>query len=370
VSSCGGAGGAAPWPLVAGVVAVVIACSACGASHPAPHAHSTAHAWLGLDYNSRPGVSRLSDFVAHGIAYDREGNIEPPAGALAVGGSKLQRGLQTSFSAGMIPDIEVDPPAPVEEGCPSARGCLPVGAGAIAGYVRGFVATAQSVLRTFPGRRVLFEPTDEPWDLGIPGSQTSRPGYGAAAAYAALLAALLPAIARAQDPAIPLGQVYVPATGRLTDGSDWVADLYRAQPCLRPGPAACGPIAGWNVHVYGRPGRRGRTGGGIGALPALRAGMASGAGNIVVSELGFCALDVERGEGCAENTSVVDGSSQQTAAWLGQTLREAQAMHRAGWLKTLLVWARLSGGWSMQLPGGALTAQGRALERFADADGS
>ena len=85
--------------------------------------------------------------------------------------------------------------------------------------------------------------------------------------------------------------------------------------------------------------------------------MASGAGNIVVSELGFCALDVERGEGCAENTSLVDGSSQQTAAWLTQTLREAQAMHRAGWLKALLVWAAFR-GWSMQLPGGALTAQG------------
>jgi hypothetical protein len=362
-----GWGGAARWLLAAAAVAAgAIACAGCGTSHSTPGPHGTTHAWLGLDYNSRPGVARLSDFVAHGIAYDREGNIEPPAGALAVGGSKLERGLRTSFAAGMIPDVEVDPPAPLEAGCPTARGCLPVGAGAIAVYVRGFVATAQSVLRAFPGRRVLFEPMDEPWDLGIPGIRTARPGHGAAAAYASLLAALLPAIARARDPAIAPGQVYVPATGRLLDGSDWVADLYGARPCLRPGPVACGPIAGWNVHVYGRPGRRGD---GIRALAGLRAGMASGAGNIVVSELGFCALDVERGEGCEENTSVVDGSSQQTAAWLTQTLREAQAMHRAGWLKALLVWARLSGGWSMQLPGGALTAQGRALERFADSGG-
>jgi hypothetical protein len=90
----------------------------------------------------------------------------------------------------------------------------------------------------------------------------------------------------------------------------------------------------------------------------------------VVSELGFCALDVLRGEACSENTSVVDGSGQQTAAWLTETLREAQAMHRAGWLKAVLVWARLSGGWSMQLPGGVLTPQGRALERFADSSGA
>jgi hypothetical protein len=366
-------GGAARWLLAAGAVVVALAGSGCGASHPALRSHS--NAWLGLDYNSRPGVGRLSDFVSHGIAYDREGNIEPPAGALAVGGSKLERGLRTSFAAGMIPDVEIDPPASLAIGCPSARGCLPGGAAAISTYVRGFVATAQSVLRAFPGRRVLFEPIDEPWDLGIPGVAGvagvagSRPGFRSAAAYAALLAALLPAIDRASDPAIPLAAVYVPATGRLPDGSDWVADLYRAQPCLRPGPAACGPVEGWNLHVYGLPGesgRAGRNGGGIGSLPGLRARMASGADNIVVSELGFCALDVERGEGCAENTSTVDGSSQQTAAWLTQTLREAQAMHRAGWLKAVLVWARLSGGWSMQLPGGAMTSQGRALMRFAD----
>ena len=98
--------------------------------------------------------------------------------------------------------------------------------------------------------------------------------------------------------------------------------------------------------------------------------MASGADNIVVSELGFCALDVLRGERCHANTSKVDGSSQQTAAWLSQSLKEARAMHDAGWLKALLVWARLSGGWSMQLPGGVLTAQGRALESFADSVGA
>jgi hypothetical protein len=354
--------------LVGGVVVVAMAGSGCGGSHPAARSHN--NAWLGLDYNSRPGVGRPSDFVAHGIVYDREGNVEPPAGALATGGSKLARGLRVSFAAGMVPDIEVDPPAGLVPGCATARGCLPVGAGAVTAYVSGFVATAQSVLRAFPGRRVLFEPVDEPWDLGTPGTATSRPGYGAAAAYATLLAALLPAIARARDPAIQLAQVYVPATGRLPDGSDWVTDLYRAQPCLRPGPAACGPIQGWNVHVYGRPGPSGPTAGGIGALPALRARMASGAENIVVSELGFCALDVLRGEACSENTSVVDGSGQQTAAWLTETLRQAQAMHRAGWLKAVLVWARLSGGWSMQLPGGVLTPQGRALERFADSSGA
>ena len=43
-------------------------------------------------------------------------------------------------------------------------------------------------------------------------------------------------------------------------------------------------------------------------------------------------------------------------------------MHRAGWLRALLVYSRNDGGWAMQLRGGALTAQGRALESFADAN--
>jgi hypothetical protein len=348
--------------LVAAAAAIM--CAGCGSSHTTRTArHSTVSAWLGLDYNSHPGLGGLSEFVAHGIVYDREGDIEPAAGELAVGGSTLARGLRASYGAGMVPDLEVDPPAAIEAGCAVARGCLPVGGQAIDSYVAGFVATAQSVLRMFPGRRVLFEPVDEPWNLGIP---TSRPGYRTATAYAALLARLLAAVAQAKDPVIPLADVYVPATGRLPDGSQWVADLYRAQPCLRPGPATCGPIEGWNVHPYGLPGPRND---GIGSLPALRAGMASGNDNIVVSEVGFCALDVLRGAGCFENSSEVDGSTQQTAAWLTQMLREAGAMHRAGWLKALLVWARLSGGWSMQLPSGLLTAQGRALIAFADSDG-
>lgn len=319
--------------------------------------------WLGLDYNSLPGVKRLTEFVAHGIVYDREGNIEPSAGALASGRSKLALGLQVSYRAGMVPDIEVDPQQSLEAGCRIPQGCLPTKAGRIETYVRGFVRTAQSVLRTFPGRAVLFEPIDEPWGLGTP---IWHPGYRTAAAYARLLASVLTAVGRTRNPSIPLADVYVPATGRLPDGSQWVPDLYRAQPCLRPGPTTCGPIEGWNVHPYGRPGRRDD---GIDLVPRLRTAMASGAENIVVSEVGFCALDVLRPSDCSINTSKIDGSSRQTAAWLTETLREALPMHRAGWLKAVLVWARAEGGWSMQLPSGALTAQGRALLAFADSAG-
>jgi hypothetical protein len=345
----------APWLLV---------CAACGSSTPLKRVTvSPSQAWLGLDYNSRPGAGGISDFVDHGIALDREGNIQPEAGALAAADSKLGRGLKTSLDAGMVPDIEVDPSADGAS-CGVGRGCLPAGSEAIDAYVSGFVATAQSVLASFPGRRVLFEPMDEPWNLSASASPGAQPGYAAAAEYARVLAQLLPAVATARDPAIPLDEVYVPATGQLADSSFWLSDLYRAEPCLRPGAGTCGPIEGWNVHAYGRPERRSE---GIESVPGLRAGMASGADNIVVSEVGFCAADVGGGSGCAENTPDVVGTRQQTALWLTETLREALPMHRAGWLKALLVWARWSGGWSMQLPGGVLTPQGRALETFADA---
>ncbi len=339
-------------------------CTGCLSSAPRTQtiAVSPSRGWLGLDYNSRLGVGGLTDFVRHGIVFDREGNIEPEAGAPATPDSKLGRGLRASLGAGMVPDIVIDPPVVGGQLCAVERACLPVGQQEIGSYVQGFVATAQSVLASFPGRRVLFEPMDEPWNIG---HSDSEPGSAAATGYAQVLARLLPAIVAARDPSIPLDDVYVPATGQLGDSSLWLADLYRAQPCLKPGPGTCGPIEGWTVHAYGRPGSRIE---GIGSVPGLRAGMASGADNIVVSEVGFCAVDAAPDLTCAHNNPDVFGTGEQAAAWLSETLREALPMRRAGWLKALLVWARFSNGWSMQLLNGALTAQGKVLQEFGNAN--
>jgi hypothetical protein len=322
---------------------------------------SASRGWLGLDYNSRPDIGGLTDFVRHGIVFDREGNIEPEAGALATPDSQLGLGLRASLGAGMVPDLVIDPPVLGGQLCAVERACLPVGEAEIDSYVRGFVATAQSVLAGFPGRRVLFEPMDEPWNID---SADPEPGYPAAAAYAQVLARLLPAIVAARDPSIPLDDVYVPANGQLADSSLWLADVYRAEPCLEPGPGTCGPIEGWTVHAYGLPGRRSE---GIESVPALRAGMASGADNIVVSEVGFCAVNAAPELTCSHNNPDVFTTSAQAAAWLNQTLHEALPMRRAGWLKALLIWARFSNGWSMQLPNGALTSQGKVLEEFGNA---
>ncbi|MGA9860087.1 MAG: hypothetical protein WBQ18_19635 [Solirubrobacteraceae bacterium] len=275
--------------------------------------------------------------------------------------ARFADGVTASIDAGMIPDIEVDP-SDAPTGCvddPNASTlCLPDTAAQIDAYVSGFVATARSVLVAHPGARLVFEPMNEPWNWATPPGIPS--GRLAADRYAAVLAPLL---AAALTSSVPLDDIYVPATGRLDDGTNWIADLYAARPCLAPGGGACGPVRGWNLHPYGLPNSRSE---GIGSVPAIRAGMRSGEDNIIISEIGFCARDVNAGADCEENRADVVGTGAQTARWLTQTLHVARAMWRAGWLRGLLVWNRAGGGWAMQDENGSLTPQGEALLHAAE----
>lgn len=319
--------------------------------------------WLGLDYNSSSGAGSLRDFASRGIVYDRNGALEVRAGRTIAGSPTLAHGLGISLMAGMIPDVYVNP-AQGPVGCtrdPNGRTklCLPVSAGDIAAYVAQFVSTASSIRRAYPGRRIMFEPMNEPWNWPYPPGTPS--GQQAATQYAAVLARLLPA---ARAAGVPLTDIYVPTTGLLADGTTWIPDLYRAQPCLQPGPTTCGPIEGWSAHPYGLPHRASE---GIDALPPERAAMLSGQDNIIVTEIGFCAADVNQGLYCDQNRPDITASSGQTAAWLRETLHEALSMHRAGWLRALLIWNRASGGWAMQNGDGSLTAQGRVFLQFAAA---
>lgn len=145
-----------------------------------------------------------------------------------------------------------------------------------------------------------------------------------------------------------------------------MSDLYQAEPCLKAGPRTCGPIAGWNLHPYGLPYS---TTEGIASVPPTRGPMLSGRDNIVVSEIGFCAQDVNAGSGCQDNRPDIVTSSGKTATWLAETLTQALAMHRAGWLKALLIWNRAGDGWAMQQTGGALTSAGAVLVHFASGRG-
>ncbi len=327
---------------------------------PAPPA-----AWLGLNYNSGTNIGGLTDFAVRGIVYDREGRLVVEAGETPENFPRFGDGLRTVYAAQMVPDVVVDPAGGPSgcEGNPSpSKLCLPTDRTGIGSYVRAFIQTASSVLQAHPGKRVLFEPMNEPWNWASPPG--TRSGRVAASQYAAILAQLLSA---AKANKIPLSDIYVPAVGMLADGTSWVSGLYEAQPCLKPGSSSCGPIAGWNLHPYGLPNSLHE---GIGSVPGLRAGMLSGQDNLIVSEIGFCATDVSNGKNCNENKPDIVGTSSQTAAWLSETLKEAAPMHQAGWLKALLLWERAGSGgtgsgWAMQNANGSLTAQGRALDLFA-----
>ncbi len=319
-----------------------------------------ADAWLGLAYNSSSGAGGIRQFAAHGVVFDRSGGLEASAGHTLENSARLADGVDRSFRAGMVPDVEIDP-ATGPMGCvadPNATTrCLPQSPADIQDYVAGFTATAGSVLRAYPGRRILFEPMNEPWNWASPAGTLS--GRKAATEYARILAHLLPAIRVA---GIPLGDVYVPATGVLMDGTSWVHDLYMAQPCLVPGASSCGPVGGWNLHPYGLPGSNTE---GIDSVPGIRQGMRSGEDNIVVSEIGFCSRDVQGGKGCDQNQPDIAGSNLSTAVWLRDTLHTAMRMRAAGWLKALLIWDRAGDGWSMEYPDGSLTPQGDVLLEVA-----
>jgi len=345
-----------------------IGCGGCGSAPSAPHLSWPARTalvgvgWLGLNYNSSTGVGAVDEFAARGVVYDRTGPLETYAGQTPGDGSRLGRGLSISMAAGMVPDVVVDPttgPLGCQGNPNTTTRCLPADAAEATAYAQDFVATASSITRTYPNRRVIFEPMDEPWNWGSPPGTTS--GKVPAREYAAVLAQLLPA---ARAAGVPLTDIYVPGAGQLQDGSEWISDLYQAQPCLKPGPSSCGPIEGWNLHPYGLPNSSAE---GIGSVPALRGQMLSGENNVIVSEIGFCALDVNGGRDCNQNRSDIVGSSAQAARWLSETLQEASAMHRAGWLKAFLVWNRAGDGWAMQNNDGSLTAQGEVLVRFASA---
>src|SRR3954447_22366954 len=203
--------GRAWWPAwVAAALTSVCLLSACGAGNAAPRrpnpppknpSPGVPLPWLGINYNSTSETGSLREFAARGIVYDRLGTLEVPAGTTTANNARFRAGLETSYRAGMIPVIEVNTAAG-RSGCianpvPTDL-CLPTDPRQVASYVRGFVGTVTSVLRTYPGRRVLFEPTNEPWLWASPPG--SPPGRSAAKQYGAILAQLLPAARAARVP--------------------------------------------------------------------------------------------------------------------------------------------------------------------------
>lgn len=345
------------WPrdgrlLAAGAI-VALLLAGCGSGKPrarsgaAPSAPATTayEPWLGLDGNSVPGLGPTSTFVSHAIVYDRSGPIEWVAGERVRTHGRLTRAgraLAFSLAAGMRPVITIE--YAQYDGRYESDPSFPNTQPGLTEYVRGFVTTAREIRANFPGAPIWFEPMNEPWGY-------TTPQYNGAQ-YAAVIAALLPAAAAA---GIPSDDIFVAATGR-----DWVPQMYEAQPQLET------EIAGWYLHPYGPPsGSRNEGTEGIQSLPAIRAQMRSGQSNLIVSEVGYCALDVNEGSGC--QAPYATRSASAAAHMLTAMLNNALAYHEEGWLRALLVYSRNAGGWAMQLPGGRLTAAGRALIAFAEA---
>jgi hypothetical protein len=323
--------------------------------------------WLGLNENSAKYLGPVDTFLSHGIVYDR--SFELTAGQLP---SELEKGneaeeMERRFAEdredGMIPVVVIefrgygragyeyrsDPAFPQ----PRTRAEEAAGANTSKGYVEGFVRSAAAILRLAAAgghsTPVLFEPMNEPWGYTTPQNNGAE--------YANVIAELIPAAVRA---GIPATSIYV---GARSGG--WVPAMYGAQPSLRSA------VQGWYVHPYGPPPGQGGSDTGIQSLPSVRAAMTSGQDNIVVSEVGFCATDVNNsrpresgGKACFGQQV---GDSRVAAADLQGVLESGAAYHEAGWLKALIVYSRNAGGWAMQkYPHRTLTRSGKALVQFAD----
>lgn len=303
--------------------------------------------WLGLDGNNSNSLGPPSEFTSRGVVYDRSGPVDWTAGELArEGGGPTAGGrvLGTDLANGMVPVVTIEYRG--YSGAYQPDTAFPSeahGQDTLAEYVSGFVASASSILAAYPDRGIVFEPINEPWGYTTPQFDGGE--------YADVVAKLLPA---ARSAGIPLTSVYVGATG-----DHWVTQMYAARPRLQS------EVAGWYLHPYGPPsGASPEDVGGIQSLPAVQAEMTSGQNNLIVSEVGYCAADVNEGRSCGHDTFA---HGVEAADALHEMLVNTQPYHEAGWLRALLVYSRNDGGWAMQLPGGALTEQGRTLLAFAEA---
>lgn len=247
--------------------------------------------WLGLNGNAGGAyVGSIGDFTEHNIVYDRE---EYTAGEIP----KNEDHLEKAVKAGMIPITVIEYAGYTGKFKPDYE--FPTEAnGKLSTYVKGFVTTANSILKLYPGRPLFFEPMNEPWGYTTPQFNGAQ--------YASVIAKLLP---EAQMAGIPLSDIYIAAFGsdctkaecggnhegcekeghEECTSNGWVPAMYAAQPKLKT------EIQGWYFHPYGSPKGTGRGySAGMESLPFVQAKMTSGQNNIIVSEVGYCALGCEQ----------------------------------------------------------------------------
>ncbi len=343
--------------------------------------------WLGLNGNSGGRwLGSTGDFTAHNIAYDRGGGPHGASGEEKETGIDWEAGelpksgdpLEISINAGMIPVITIeykgydragyqsksDPEFPQTRSKKEEE----EGKNTIKGYAEGFAKSASAILKFVnektPGRAVLFEPMNEPWNFTTPQYNGKE--------YANVVVEVLH---EAATIGIPPSDIYIGAIGYdctatecgqycteeppkpLCISDDWVPAMYAAQPKLET------EIKGWYFHPYGPPaGAEAGDSRGIESVPAVQAKMTSGQNNIVVSEVGYCDKEAHGGEECGSG-GITNAEAEKD---MTEMLTHAKPYHEAGWLKALIIYSRNANGWEMELEHSVLTKEGEAFAAFGD----
>ena len=290
--------------------------------------------WLGLNGNSLSGygpVTGVGSYVSLGFVYDRLEFTQPATITSAASSSGVT--LATSIANGMIPVVLIEPST-------YGSGAIPSGAN-ITTFANYVVAQIEAVEAAYPDAGILYEIINEPWTTG---NFSPAP---TAANHADVVKGVCDAcIAAGLDMTRIYFQVQNPA---------WLSGMYAQQSTLET------EVQGWAVHPYGAPppGYASSTTQGIASVPVLRAGMQSGADNILISEVGIRDYSVVAGHSTDENTAL-DGTT--AGIWARQIIDCARAYHAEGWLKALLWYNRNSDSWATNAAGGALTNIGTALQ--------
>ena len=286
--------------------------------------------WLGSTTTASPTPAAWT-LRSRGIVYHREGDIEVNTGVTTQNGLSSVRRWGPTMPQEMIPVIEIDPaigPPDVPTPPMRTRSAYDDGrADRCSG--QGSVITAASVLHAFPGRAVLFELFDEPWNWGSPPG--TIPSARAASEYAAVIAQILPR----------------PRVGRAVAGHlrrrdriaqrrhRWVGEC--TAPAVPPaGPGRAGPSAA----VASTP-TVFRAGSARGSARSRRSVPRCARGRTTSSSPRSASVPPTSTRGALrqENRTDIDGTSARAAAWLTRDPAAGGRDAPAGWLKALLVWS-------------------------------
>ena len=243
--------------------------------------------WLGLNGNSDGAwTGAIGDFTIHHIVYDRGGDpgLDWQAGELL---ARRWHAHRRRERAGQVGRGRHDPRHRDRVRRLQRRSDTPIRtsrrvAGQISSYVAGFIASASAIHERYP--TAIFEPMNEPWFF-------TTPKYNGAE-YANVIARLLPA---ARAAGIPLAaDLRRRPTAADRTRERWNGRRLDARDVPRPATAAERKSkAGTSIPTDRRAAANTKHSLGIQSVAEVQKLMSSGQNNIIVSEVGYCARDVD-----------------------------------------------------------------------------